>query len=144
MSTRPDLLLVHGAWHGPWAWDALRPELPAGEVRTVALPSSGPDPDPEAVFYGDVAPELAAACADRLTHQSLAALGATLADAAWRHVPTSYVVCVRDAAIPAPLQEEMAGHAVRVHHLDASHSPFLSVPAELAALIEEEVAAFTR
>ena len=39
----PDLLLVHGAWHGPWAWDLLIPHLP-GVVRTVALPSSGAEP----------------------------------------------------------------------------------------------------
>src|SRR4051812_26757988 len=42
-TTSPDLLLVHGAWHGPWAWDLLLPKLP-GAVRTVALPSSGADP----------------------------------------------------------------------------------------------------
>jgi pimeloyl-ACP methyl ester carboxylesterase len=231
MSTRPELLLVHGAWHGPGAWDTLLPEL-SGEVRTVRLPSSGPDPtalgdfaddvravrdavaaggdrptvvvahsygglptteavcgmpnvvgviylaafvvdgghavadlfaggpppwwdlhadqgyvdvrDPEAVFYGDVSAELATASSARLVHQSLSALGATLADAAWRHVPTTYIVCDKDAAIPPALQEVMARNAVRVHHLPSSHSPFLSIPGALAALIERETEEFTR
>ncbi|MHB1537776.1 MAG: alpha/beta fold hydrolase [Solirubrobacteraceae bacterium] len=39
----PELVLVHGAWHGSWAWERLLPVL--GErgwsARTVDLPSSG-------------------------------------------------------------------------------------------------------
>src|SRR5262245_39536350 len=40
---RPDLLLVHGGWHGAWAFDALVPLLASQgfTVRTVDLPSSG-------------------------------------------------------------------------------------------------------
>lgn len=40
------ILLVHGAWHGAWAWDGLRPllEEEGRRVVTVDLPSSGPDP----------------------------------------------------------------------------------------------------
>ena len=48
MTTPPDLLLVHGAW------DTLIPELPAGEVRTVALPSSGAEPAALGDFADDV------------------------------------------------------------------------------------------
>jgi pimeloyl-ACP methyl ester carboxylesterase len=232
VSSRPDLLLVHGAWHGPWAWDALIPQLPVGEVRTVALPSSGPDPstlgdftadidavragitagdgrdtvvvahsygglpateavcghpevvglvyvaafvadaghsvaelfdgglppwwdihaeegyvdprDPEAVFYRDVPPALTRSSAERLGHQSFAVLGATLGDSAWRHLPTSYVVCNADEAVPPPLQERMAEHAVRIHHLPSSHSPMLSMPGELAKIIDHEIQEFTR
>lgn len=37
------VLLVHGAWHGSWCWESLRPHLEkAGHhVETVDLPSSG-------------------------------------------------------------------------------------------------------
>lgn len=38
-----DVLLVHGAWHGSWCYEALLPELESAGlgVRTVDLPSSG-------------------------------------------------------------------------------------------------------
>jgi len=43
MAAAPDLVLVHGAFHGPWAWDVLRPHLHDRGLAThvVALPSSG-------------------------------------------------------------------------------------------------------
>jgi pimeloyl-ACP methyl ester carboxylesterase len=223
------LVLVHGAWHGPWMWSALRTELArlAGyDVRTVDLPSSGPDPatlgdldddvrairdaldavdgptvvvahsygglpateavcgaprvigvvyiaafvadadqplaglagqqppewwdvhpaegyidalEAERVFYADVEPATAREAAARLTHQSLRTSGRPLRDAAWRHVPTSYVVCDRDQAIPPAVQTAMARHARRVHHLPSSHSPFLSMPGDLATLLHAEI-----
>ena len=39
------IVLVHGAWHGGWAWDELASRLRAAgrDVATVDLPSSGPD-----------------------------------------------------------------------------------------------------
>lgn len=43
----PRVVLVHGAWHGPWCWDALTPLLEAAghDVTTVDLPSVGGDGD---------------------------------------------------------------------------------------------------
>lgn len=38
-------VLVHGAWHGAWAWDALAPLLP-GRVDAIDLPGHGADPTP--------------------------------------------------------------------------------------------------
>lgn len=227
----PDLLLVHGAWHGPWAWDLLLPKLP-GTVRTVALPSCGSDvsalggfaEDVEAirtelaksadrptvavahsgsglsttqavcgqrhvvgvvyvaalvadvgqrvsdlftgppptwwdlhpeeayvdaltplpVFYNDVPTDIAESCAARLEHQSLAGDQVMLTDAAWRHMPTTYIVCDKDRAVLPSVQEQMAKHAVRVHHLPSGHSPFLSMPDELAAVISRESEEFMR
>ncbi len=43
MTSTPTLVLVHGAWHGTWAWERLREELPDLAVRMVALPSVGTD-----------------------------------------------------------------------------------------------------
>lgn len=37
MSDRPTLLLVHGAWHGAWAWNALRDVLHERGWRTEAI-----------------------------------------------------------------------------------------------------------
>lgn len=54
-AARPTLLLVHGAWHGPWCWDRLTPHLEARgwHVRTVQLPSASADPALNAGMYDD-------------------------------------------------------------------------------------------
>ncbi|MEU3985676.1 alpha/beta hydrolase [Streptomyces sp. NPDC026672] len=232
MPTHPSLLLVHGAWHGTWCWQPLINHLPGVDVHTVALPSSGPDPqalgdlyddaaaisaaleaiagptvvvghsyggcpvsqaagsagdvrrviyltalmqdvgdalltlvggayppdwdvhedeegkeeyfdvhDPLRALYADVEPDLAARCVARLGHESLRAVKQPLTEAAWRSVPSTYIVCEDDVAIPPPLQEQMAVRAERVRRIRSSHSPFLSRPAELAGLLREEMAA---
>lgn len=43
----PPIVLVHGAWHGPWCWQPVKERLLARgrQVHTVALPSCGRDPD---------------------------------------------------------------------------------------------------
>jgi len=47
MPLRPErLILIHGAWAGPWVWDALIPELAARGLRAdaLALPGDGTHP----------------------------------------------------------------------------------------------------
>ncbi len=216
----PTLVLVHGAWHGPWCWQPLVDELADVDVVTVALPSSGPDPQslgdltadadavrtalagvegpvvlvghsyggipvteaasadlgvahlvylcafqldvgdslvsslggavppwqevhpthvrvttPEAVFYNGVAPELTAQAVAAIGLQSTSSLTQPLSRAAWRELPSTYVVCEQDQAIPVEAQEAMSGRAGTVLRLDTGHSPFLAAPAELAALL---------
>ena len=227
MSSRPTLVLVPGAWHGPWAWRRLGEELPDLDVRTVVLPSVGSDPttlgdlaaDAEAVratvaaidgpvlvcahsyggmpategtaglpdvlglvylcafqldigeslmgavggvppswwdvhyaegyvdplrpaeiFYADVDPESTRAAIAQLGHHSLAAFDQPLTRAAWRTIPSTYVVCERDCAIPVQAQEAMAERAGRVLRMPTSHSPFLSRPAQLAGVLRAELA----
>lgn len=52
MPHEPAVLLVHGAWHGAWCWEELRPELRVLGVDTLAvdLPSTG---DAEQGLYAD-------------------------------------------------------------------------------------------
>jgi hypothetical protein len=227
MPSTATVLLVHGAWHGPWVWDALVEEMPDLRVRTVALPSVGRDvatlgdmhadaaairavatavrgpvlvcahayggvpatqgvadlanvvglvylcafqldvgesvagaaggrpPDwwdvhadegyvdalrPLEVFYTDVDEALARGAITRLGHQSLAALGQRVTKVAWRSVPSTYVVCEHDRAIPVAAQEAMAGRAGRVLRIPSAHSPFLSRPAQLAGVLRAELA----
>ncbi|MFF8513337.1 alpha/beta hydrolase [Streptomyces sp. NPDC015492] len=226
MSTLPSLLLVHGAWHGPWCWEQLIDELPDVDVQTVALPSSGGDPgalgdlrddaaavgeavagidgpvvvvahsyggmpvtealgtagnvrrlvylcafqmevgdsllssvrdtapwwwevhepegyvaaaEPERVFYGDVEPELRRRAVGQIGLQSLASISQPLTRAAWHMLPSTYVICTADDALSPLAQEVMSRRAQEVRRLDTSHSPFLSRPAELAALLGEEL-----
>ena len=44
-SAMPTVVLVHGAWNGPWAWDEVRRYLDLARIAsaTVALPSVGED-----------------------------------------------------------------------------------------------------
>ena len=226
MTPVPTLVLVHGAWHGPWAWRRLVEELADLDVRAVTLPSAGQDrsalgdlhSDAEAVraavtlvdgpvvvcahsyggvpvtealagvpnvaalvylcafqldvgesvlsavggttpswwdvhraegyvdplrpfevFYADVRPHTARGAVARLGHQALAAFEQPLTRAAWRTVPSTYVVCERDAAISVVAQEVMAERADRVLRMPTSHSPFLSRPAQLAGVLRAEL-----
>jgi pimeloyl-ACP methyl ester carboxylesterase len=60
--------------------------------------------------------------------------------AAWERIPSTYVVCGLDNAIPPAAQEHMSSHAGTVSHLEASHWPFLSRPHDVTAIIQEALA----
>lgn len=90
---------------------------------------------PREVFYADVEEQVAAACEARLSLQSIPSFADTLTAAAWTEIPSTYVICEQDQAIPPPAQEAMSGRAGTVHRLSTSHSPFLSQPEELAAIL---------
>jgi pimeloyl-ACP methyl ester carboxylesterase len=87
------------------------------------------------VLYGDCPPAVAAAAGARLTRQSVAAIATPQSTAAWQTVPSTYVVCEQDRAVPPPAQEAMSARAATVHRLPASHSPFLSRPDEVAEIV---------
>ncbi|WP_100810431.1 MULTISPECIES: alpha/beta fold hydrolase [unclassified Microbacterium] len=65
MTERPTLLLVHGAWHGSWAWAPLQTELASRgwDVRTVDLPTVHAD-DPRGLHMTDDADAIARAIDD--------------------------------------------------------------------------------
>ena len=187
-------MLVHGAWHGAWAWAELerrlgRPsvavdlpsaagnaaalgDLAADTAAAVGAPNvahiayvtaflldegdtllglfGGDEPDwfipgddgttvfpdrPHEVFYNDCPPDVAAAATRRLVPQARSVFKDPLHGTAWRDVPTSFIVCERDNAIPAFAQDAMAARAGTVHRLDSGHSPFLSRPDDVAELL---------
>jgi pimeloyl-ACP methyl ester carboxylesterase len=99
-------------------------------------------------FYGDVAPEVGDAAIALLTPDAPAgiALGTTTLTAdGWGSVPRSYVSCTQDMVIRPLLQRRFIadadaafpGNPTSVHTLDASHSPFLSMPARVAGIVLE-------
>jgi pimeloyl-ACP methyl ester carboxylesterase len=53
MTSAVTLVLVHGAWHGPWCWPLLMEQLTGVEVRAVPLSSSGNDPSKLGDLYED-------------------------------------------------------------------------------------------
>ena len=49
--------------------------------------------------------------------------------------PSTYIVCEQDHAIPTQAQEAMSAAASHVERLPASHSPMLSMPGNVSALL---------
>jgi pimeloyl-ACP methyl ester carboxylesterase len=86
-------------------------------------------------LYADCDAEVQRWAVDRLGHQPMASFTQAPRLIAWSLKPTTYVVCTEDRAIPPWLQRRMAVNAGHVVELTASHSPFLSVPDELAQVL---------
>lgn len=98
---------------------------------------------PTEIFYHDLDPKVAQAFAAKLTHQSLDGAAHALEDAVWKYVPTSYILCERDAGLAPPIQHLMSRHTSKTTSFDTGHNPFLSRPSAVAAQIREDVAEFT-
>jgi pimeloyl-ACP methyl ester carboxylesterase len=97
-------------------------------------------------FFGDVEPAIADAAIGLLTPDAPAkiALGETSLTAdGWGALPRTYVFCSRDMAMRPPLQKRFITEAdaafpnnpTSVLTLDASHSPFLSMPRQVADIV---------
>jgi pimeloyl-ACP methyl ester carboxylesterase len=97
-------------------------------------------------FYGDVDPVTASAAIAMLGPDAPAGFVAaevTATPQRWGSVPHTYVLCRDDRAVDPRLQrlfvgemDAVATEPTRVVELDSSHSPFLSRPGELAAIID--------
>jgi len=62
-------------------------------------------------------------------------------EAAWRHLPSWYLVSGHDRMIPPQLQRDMAQRIrARTREVPASHVPFASKPRETTAIILEAIA----
>jgi pimeloyl-ACP methyl ester carboxylesterase len=90
---------------------------------------------PMTTFYNDVDTATAERAAAQVCYQSYASFEQRLTEVAWRTIPSTYIICEADNAIPVAAQEQMARRADDVHRLTSSHSPFLSQPAAVARQI---------
>lgn len=97
-------------------------------------------------FFGDVPADVADAAIGLLTPDAPAGIAAgatTLTADGWGAVPRTYVVCTLDHALRPATQrkfieladEAFPGNPTTVHTLASSHSPFLSMPDDLAAIL---------
>lgn len=86
-------------------------------------------------FLQDCDPEVQAQAADHLARQSVQVTGQPVGAAAWRQVPSTYLVCAQDRGTPPRLQRDFARRAGSVVELDAGHHPFLSRPAAVRDLL---------
>ncbi len=116
--------------------ETLRPKV---IIQTETTAIIDPEVSLEA-FYHDVDPALAREAAARLRpfQKTGYDIVATDAVAAWRTIPTTYVVCTQDRMIHPDTQREMAA-AAGADRLEwaTSHSPFLSRPDLVADLVAQ-------
>jgi len=97
-------------------------------------------------FYGDVDPAVADAAIALLTPDTPAGISlgtTTLTAGGWGLVPRTYVMCTQDMIIRPALQQRFIADAdaafpaspTSVHTLHAAHSPFLSMPGQVADIV---------
>ncbi|KAF5689259.1 alpha beta-hydrolase [Fusarium circinatum] len=97
---------------------------------------------PEKIFYNDLSPEQVAAIVPALKPHSYQVFHTPLTYEGWRHVPTTYIYCSLDAAIPVHIQKPMVeetakGVDVNTQEISAGHSPFINMPEEVASCIQK-------
>jgi pimeloyl-ACP methyl ester carboxylesterase len=94
--------------------------------------------DPDRVhdlFYGDSDVATSAALAAKLRPMPLVGFSPATAAPAWKSVPSTYVVCTNDGALPPEAQRWMAQRAAEVVEWPTDHSPFVTRPDTVAALV---------
>jgi pimeloyl-ACP methyl ester carboxylesterase len=119
--------------------------LPPEETELAALMhnngdgtfSAGPSDAAVEVFYGHCTPEQAAAAVARLSRQAIASLVQPVAGDPRSRIASTYIVCTDDRAVHPYHQRLMAERCGAVGELPTDHSPFMSMPAETAALLAE-------
>ncbi|OAL55607.1 alpha/beta-hydrolase [Pyrenochaeta sp. DS3sAY3a] len=96
--------------------------------------------DPQ-IFYNDLSPADSAHWFSQLQSQNMSAFRSPATAASWKTIPTAYLVCELDQAIPLQAQLAMtdavrdAGAEIVVSRIEAGHSPFLSKVEETAKWI---------
>jgi pimeloyl-ACP methyl ester carboxylesterase len=95
--------------------------------------------DPRTSLYGDLPDAEAEQAMSELVEQTVLSFAERVDAAAWNHIPSTYIIAEHDKAIPPEVQEQMATQATETHRIASAHSPFLSQPHQLAALIDKIV-----
>lgn len=109
-------------------------------------------------MYGDLTSEQAKHAVSLLVPQPASVQPETFAGTspvvpAYKTIPTIYVICEQDRAFP-PMYQEMMVHRLqeaaengrRAHtvRINASHSPFVSMPKQFARVVEERIEAASK
>ena len=90
------------------------------------------------IFYGECDSVSQQWATRQLRPQARAAFEECVPDPAWKQIPSTYVVCANDVAMPARTQRGVfAPRATTTVEIASDHSPFISKPAELAEVIAE-------
>lgn len=120
--------------------------LPRAEVRLGAAivqrddGTSVLDPDHAvAALYGACPPAAVQAALARLSPQPMASFVQPVTGSPRRHIASTYVCCTEDEAISIVHQREMALRCTHTVTLATDHSPFSSMPAATADIVETAV-----
>lgn len=89
-----------------------------------------------AAFYGSCDPAAATEAAAKLRTTSASCLAIGTEHEPWPAIETTYVVCKKDEAIHPDFQRHMSANAASTVEIDTDHSPFLSTPDELLAILQ--------
>ena len=116
------------------------PDLPAAKVLDAIVGhddgTSSIDPDHAvAAFYALSPPEAARDAIGWLRPMNGESVLSRCRGAPWRQIPSTYVLCEQDQAIPVEGQRHMATNTTNRIVLDTDHSPFLSRPEDTAHIL---------
>ena len=90
------------------------------------------------MLYSDLPESEASLWASRLIAQSYRVQTITLTRAAWRYIPSTYLICENDHAVSPQYQEMFAASAKsQVERCSSGHSPHLSQPGMLVQKIHQ-------
>jgi hypothetical protein len=92
------------------------------------------------IFYNDLPVDEANKWTSLLQYHATGAFFTPQVYSAFKFIPSTYIICELDNAIPAAFQEMMAtqpGANMVIERLKASHSPFLSMPEETSNIIRK-------
>ena len=98
---------------------------------------------PRDIFYNDLSEAEAEQYIAHLKPFAYKAMSTKNTFQPWEEIDCGYIVCEKDQAIPAGAQRgmvqgvEAGGGKMKVWELDASHSPFLSMPEKVAEIVRE-------
>ncbi|RAK73343.1 alpha/beta hydrolase [Aspergillus fijiensis CBS 313.89] len=100
--------------------------------------------NPQKLLFGDLSEEEQRRWTGVLRPQPAQGWDATVEYAGWRDVPSVYLVCEADQALPVGLQEQLAATAgSRVERCSAGHVPQVGQPERVAEVVLGAVAEFT-
>jgi pimeloyl-ACP methyl ester carboxylesterase len=87
------------------------------------------------LFYGDSDAATSAVLAAKLRPMPLVGFSPAASAPAWKSVPSTYIVCTNDGALPPDAQRWMAQRADEVVEWPTDHSPFVTRPEAIAELV---------
>ncbi|WP_411084727.1 alpha/beta fold hydrolase [Streptomyces sp. cmx-18-6] len=88
-------------------------------------------------LYGDCPGPLAAWAVGLLRPQAPGCGRGVPEHRSWKRTPSTYVVCARDRAVDPALQRTLAARCTHAREWPTGHSPFVSRPALVVALVRE-------
>jgi pimeloyl-ACP methyl ester carboxylesterase len=106
-------------------------------IAAVMVTETGVTVDParaRELFYGDSDEERAEELIAKFRPMPLEPM-TQISEPAWKSIPSTYVVCTNDRAIPPEAQRRMASRAGEVVEIHTDHSPFVTRPEFVADVV---------